>query len=135
MDDDVDDGEAPRYIAVTFNGRDGIEFVPAELEPAAPAEAAADGANAYAVDIQTGSLSPVTKVPPQLERRASNLAALLPIGSDLKARVRILIVDDEHTLRESCASVLRQEGYDVTVSGRGQEAHFKVFHLHSAIGN
>src|SRR5438034_420936 len=53
---------------------------------------------------------------------ASNLAALLPIGSDLKARVRILIVDDEHTLRESCASVLRQEGYDVTVSGRGQEA-------------
>src|SRR5437870_4196473 len=52
----------------------------------------------------------------------SNLAALLPIGSDLKARVRILIVDDEHTLRESCASVLRQEGYDVTVSGRGQEA-------------
>jgi len=41
---------------------------------------------------------------------ASNLAALLPIGSDLKARVRILIVDDEHTLRESCASVLRQEG-------------------------
>src|SRR3989441_818243 len=53
---------------------------------------------------------------------ASNLAALLPIGSDLKARVRILIVDDEHTLRESCASVLRQEGYGVTVSGRGQEA-------------
>src|SRR3989454_4692547 len=53
---------------------------------------------------------------------ASNLAALLPIGSDLKARVRILIVDDDHTLRESCASVLRQEGYDVTVSGRGQEA-------------
>src|SRR6059036_2724343 len=51
-----------------------------------------------------------------------NLAALLPIGPELKARVRVLIVDDEHTLRESCASVLRQEGYDVTVSGRGQEA-------------
>src|SRR5437667_459460 len=53
---------------------------------------------------------------------AQSLAALLPIGAELKARVRILIVDDEHTLRESCASVLRQEGYDVTVSGRGQEA-------------
>src|SRR5260370_41122806 len=53
---------------------------------------------------------------------ALSLAALLPIGPDQKARIRILIVDDEHTLRESCASVLRQEGYDVTVSGRSQEA-------------
>jgi len=31
-------------------------------------------------------------------------------------------VDDEHTLRESCATVLRHEGYDVTVCSRGQEA-------------
>jgi DNA-binding NtrC family response regulator len=53
---------------------------------------------------------------------ALSLAALLPIGPEQKARIRILIVDDEHTLRESCASVLRQEGYDATVSGRGQEA-------------
>jgi DNA-binding NtrC family response regulator len=30
-------------------------------------------------------------------------------------------VDDEHTLRETCASVLQLEGYDVTVCGRGQE--------------
>jgi DNA-binding NtrC family response regulator len=50
------------------------------------------------------------------------LAALLPIGPELKARIRILIVDDEHTLRESCAVVLRQEGYDVTLCGRGPEA-------------
>src|SRR2546422_2719782 len=51
-----------------------------------------------------------------------NLAALLPIGPELKARIRVLIVDDEHTLRESCAAVLREGGYDVTVCGRGQEA-------------
>src|SRR5881397_905759 len=50
------------------------------------------------------------------------LAALLAIGPDAKARIRTLVVDDEHTLRESCASVLRLEGYDVSVSGRGQEA-------------
>jgi DNA-binding NtrC family response regulator len=50
------------------------------------------------------------------------LAALLPIGSEVKARIRILIVDDEQTLRESCAMVLRQEGYDVTLCGRGPEA-------------
>jgi DNA-binding NtrC family response regulator len=53
---------------------------------------------------------------------APSLGALLPIAPELKARIRILIVDDEHTLRESCASVLRNEGYDVTLVGRGQEA-------------
>src|SRR5207247_61602 len=50
------------------------------------------------------------------------LAALLAIGPDAKARVRILVVDDEHTLRESCAGVLRHEGDDVTVCSRGQDA-------------
>ncbi|HKW41471.1 MAG TPA: sigma-54 dependent transcriptional regulator [Gemmatimonadales bacterium] len=48
--------------------------------------------------------------------------ALLAIGPEAKARVRILVVDDEHILRESCAAVLRHEGYDVTVCSRGQEA-------------
>jgi len=52
----------------------------------------------------------------------SNVNALLSIGPEAKARIRTLVVDDEHTLRESCASVLRLEGYDITVSGRGQEA-------------
>ena len=35
---------------------------------------------------------------------------------------RILVVDDEHTLRESCASELRLEGYAVTVCARAEEA-------------
>lgn len=39
-----------------------------------------------------------------------------------KATIRILVVDDEHTLRESCASVLRLEGYSVTVCSRADEA-------------
>ncbi|OLD42194.1 MAG: hypothetical protein AUI55_07950 [Gemmatimonadetes bacterium 13_1_40CM_2_70_7] len=51
-----------------------------------------------------------------------DLDARLPIAPEVKARVRIVVVDDEHTLRESCAAVLRHEGYDVTVCGRGQEA-------------
>src|SRR2546427_8751863 len=50
------------------------------------------------------------------------VTSLLAIGADAKARIRILVVDDEHTLRESCATVLRQDGYDVTVCSRGQEA-------------
>src|SRR5205823_12608286 len=49
-------------------------------------------------------------------------AALLAIGPEAKARVRILGVDDEHTMRESCDAVLRHEGYDVTVCSRGQDA-------------
>src|SRR3989442_5246552 len=52
----------------------------------------------------------------------SSVNALLPIGPEDKARIRILVVDDEHTLRESCASVLGVEGYDVTVCGRGPQA-------------
>src|SRR5438874_8627259 len=59
-------------------------------------------------------------VSPSVEGREPS--AMLAIGPEAKARVRILVVDDEHTLRESCATVLRHEGYDVTVCRRGQEA-------------
>ncbi len=34
----------------------------------------------------------------------------------------VLIVEDDESLRESCAIVLRQDGYDVTAVGRGDEA-------------
>ncbi len=37
-------------------------------------------------------------------------------------RLRILIIDDDHTLRESCSSILEMDGHDVTVAGRGDEA-------------
>src|ERR1019366_6438914 len=47
---------------------------------------------------------------------------MLSMPADIKASIRILIVDDERTLRESCASVLRGEGYNVTLAGRGEEA-------------
>jgi DNA-binding NtrC family response regulator len=33
-----------------------------------------------------------------------------------------MVVDDEHTLRESCASLLRNEGFSVTVCDRGDDA-------------
>jgi len=36
--------------------------------------------------------------------------------------IRILIIDDDRTLREGCASVLQVEGYNVTTCGRGDEA-------------
>ena len=45
-----------------------------------------------------------------------------PIQPEQRASVRILVIDDDRTLREGCASVLQSEGYNVTVSGRGDEA-------------
>ncbi len=36
--------------------------------------------------------------------------------------MRALIVDDDRTLREGCASVLRSEGFVVDVTARGDEA-------------
>lgn len=44
------------------------------------------------------------------------------IPADVKASIRILLVDDERTLRESCASVLGVDGFSVTLAGRGEEA-------------
>ncbi len=46
----------------------------------------------------------------------------IDIGADAKSSIHILIVDDEYTLRESCASLLRQEGYKVSVCSNGSEA-------------
>jgi DNA-binding NtrC family response regulator len=40
----------------------------------------------------------------------------------VKGSIRFLIVDDERTLRESCANLLQIDGYQVTSAARGQEA-------------
>src|SRR5205814_1541544 len=45
-----------------------------------------------------------------------------PVDSASRSSIRILVVDDERTLRESCHSVLQAEGYNVVVCGRGNEA-------------
>ena len=62
-----------------------------------------------------------------LSPRPTSLAArsvtqLLPIEPATKSSINILVADDERTLRESCASVLGVEGYNVAVTGRGEEA-------------
>ena len=44
------------------------------------------------------------------------------LSADSKATVSILVIDDEFSLRESCASLLKTEGYTVTLCGRGDEA-------------
>jgi DNA-binding NtrC family response regulator len=45
-----------------------------------------------------------------------------PLDPALLSQLSILIIDDEHTLRESCASVLRLDGFEVALCARGDEA-------------
>ena len=69
-----------------------------------------------------------TPVPPPAPRGPEapplqdDVTRLLPMSTVSRGSVRILIVDDERTLRESCATLLRSQGYSVAASGRGDEA-------------
>ncbi|MCA9738354.1 MAG: sigma-54 dependent transcriptional regulator [Gemmatimonadota bacterium] len=44
------------------------------------------------------------------------------VDAEVKSSISVLVVDDEHTLRESCAGLLRAEGYQVEMCGRGDDA-------------
>ncbi len=45
------------------------------------------------------------------------------LGDELPPEaVHVLVVDDEYSLRESCANILRAEGYNVVTASRGDEA-------------
>ena len=55
------------------------------------------------------------------------------VRPEVKSTIPLLVVDDDHSLRESCASLLRAEGFPVTVSSGGGEAlelirrrHFEI---------
>jgi DNA-binding NtrC family response regulator len=45
-----------------------------------------------------------------------------PFPAELKGSLQLLIVDDDRTLRDACASLLRAEGYNPILVGRGDEA-------------
>ncbi len=46
----------------------------------------------------------------------------LSISPAVKASMKVLVVDDDRTLREGCVSVLQADGFNVSSSGRGDEA-------------
>ena len=48
--------------------------------------------------------------------------SLISLDAEAKRSIRLLVIDDERTLRESCRTFLAAEGYDVEVCGKGQEA-------------
>src|SRR5258708_35437564 len=45
-----------------------------------------------------------------------------PAPEESRRTIRLLLIDDDDTLRGSCASVLTNDGYDVTVCGQGRGA-------------
>ena len=59
---------------------------------------------------------------PHLPLTPPDVIGLPAFSPQVKASIRFLIVDDERTLRESCANLLQIDGYQVTVASRGQEA-------------
>ena len=59
---------------------------------------------------------------PRVAAPAPDVIGLPAFTPQVKATIRFLIVDDERTLRESCASLLQIDGYQVSVASRGQEA-------------
>src|SRR2546422_7993178 len=59
---------------------------------------------------------------PHVAAPAPEVIGLPAFTPQVKATIRFLIVDDERTLRESCASLLQIDGYQVSVASRGQEA-------------
>ena len=59
------------------------------------------------------------------DRGPGGLAA---IDDDTRRGIEVLVVDDERSLRESCASLLRGAGFSVTVCGRGDDAQRMVRH-------
>jgi DNA-binding NtrC family response regulator len=49
-------------------------------------------------------------------------ATFSPAPPEARAAIRLLVVDDDDTLRDSCTSVLSHDGYDVTACAEGRQA-------------
>jgi DNA-binding NtrC family response regulator len=53
---------------------------------------------------------------------ASGSVRRLPVGSDIDKRARILIVDDDPSIRKTVSIILAQAGYAVDTAANGEEA-------------
>jgi DNA-binding NtrC family response regulator len=73
--------------------------------------------SAFSSDLPISDVS----APPSVETPAMGREPLA-IAPEVKASLRLLLVDDDRTLREGCLSVLQLDGYNVTATGRGDEA-------------
>ena len=65
---------------------------------------------------------PTSTRSPSSGDRGGDTALPLPADRELTESIELLIVDDEHTIRESCSTLLQQAGYKVTTAGKGEDA-------------
>src|SRR5215212_8118493 len=82
-------------------------------------------AHSATIPISVESEIPITPTGDQAE-----IADVPAMSSVARGTIRILIIDDDRTLREGCASVLQVEGYNVSTCGRGDEALEMVRRAH-----
>ena len=61
-------------------------------------------------------------MPESSRAEAAAVRDAMAVAPEVRSSLRILIVDDDRTLREGCASVLQGDGYTVTATGRAEEA-------------
>jgi len=105
----------------------GVSASPVRLRSAFPSPAPPGPASMnYSTETTRRSSPPVQLgggPPPPARSFDKELVKLDP---EERATIRVLVVDDEHSLRESCASLLRSEGFDVEVEGRGERALDRV---------
>src|SRR3989475_5723285 len=66
--------------------------------------------------------------PSSPSQRTSLRAEHPPSANSYGSGIRILIVEDEETLRESCASILSHDGYNVASTGLAREAQNLLRH-------
>jgi DNA-binding NtrC family response regulator len=66
--------------------------------------------------------SPSAAYPTKSDAAGAAIPDPMSLPPALKSELRLLLVDDDRTLREGCASVLQLDGYNVTAVGRGDEA-------------
>ncbi len=52
----------------------------------------------------------------------ASASGFAPLTHEDRDSIRILVVDDEATLRDTCVNVLRMQGYSVSAEGRGEDA-------------
>src|SRR5690606_38252145 len=102
--------------------------IPVNRRPRSPMQASRDTWRFHQMDTQYGRRSPVRGRAPDANGGRTkgsdtmNPADALSLTEEVRKSIRVLIVDDEHTLRESCASVLTLDGFAVSVCGNGHEA-------------
>src|SRR6185369_7563745 len=112
---------APRTL--TVGEADAPQRVAKRLHPSVAASPRAENTGCGAMELDPVTHGRVPRSSGMSDTLASRGAFdALSIPPEAKPTIRILVVDDERTLRDGCTSMLQADGYNVSSAGRGDEA-------------